>query len=81
MTQNVEIVKAVQDELVDGCTARHRLIGGGRGKGASWAINRILLLEAMSKPLFIVCVREVQQSIKHSVQKLLVDTIRYFNWS
>jgi phage terminase large subunit len=32
----------------------------------------------MLEPLFIVCVREVQKTIQHSVKKLLEDTIKYF---
>ena len=80
MTQEVEIVAKIQEELIDNCNARHRIIYGGRGKGASWGIARILLLEAMSMSLFIVCVREVQKSIQHSVQKLLKDTIAYYHW-
>jgi len=80
MQQNVEIIKKIKDELVDNCDARHRIVYGGRGKGASWSIARILLLEAMAEELFIVCVREVQKSIELSVQKLLVDTIKLFGW-
>jgi len=79
-TQVVEIIKKVHDELVIDCDARHRIIYGGRGKGASWSIARILLLEAMTEELFVVCVREVQKSIELSVQKLLVDTIKLFGW-
>lgn len=75
MTQVIEIIPKVQEALVENCNARHRIIYGGRGKGASWSICRILLVEGMQKKLFIVCVREVQLSIKHSVQKLLSDTI------
>jgi phage terminase large subunit len=74
----IEIVDKVKDTLVDNCKKRHRLIVGGRGKGASWSIARILLMEAMATPLFIVCVREVQKTIQHSVKKLLEDTIKYF---
>lgn len=80
MEQKVEVIKKVYDELVTGCTARHRIVYGGRGKGASWSIARILLLEGMTEELFIVCVREVQKSIELSVQKLLVDTIKHFGW-
>jgi hypothetical protein len=32
----------------------------------------------MEKPLFIVCVREVQKTIKDSVKKLLKDTIEFY---
>lgn len=80
MTQQVEIIKKVKDELIDNCDARHRIIYGGRGKGASWSIARILLLESMQQELFNVCVREVQKSIQYSVQKLLADTIKYYGW-
>lgn len=79
-TQVVEIVEKVKAELYDDCESRHRLIVGGRGKGASWSIARILLLEGMAEPLFIPCVREVQKTIKHSVKKLLEDTIKEFGW-
>ena len=78
--QEVQIISKVKDELVDDCDKRHRLIVGGRGKGASWSIARILLLEGMLDPLFILCVREVQKTIKYSVKKLLDDTIAYYHW-
>lgn len=81
MTQEVEIIDKIKNELVDNCEHRHRIVYGGRGKGASWSIASILLLEGMSEELFIVCVREVQKSIQHSVQKLLVDTIKRYNWN
>lgn len=76
-TINIEIVEKVKNKLVD-CDKRHRLIVGGRGKGASWSIARILLTEGMGEPLFIVCVREVQKTMKDSVIKLLKDTIKTF---
>lgn len=78
--QEVEIVSKVKEQLVDNCDKRHRLIVGGRGKGASWSIARILLMEGMLDPLFILCVREVQKTIKYSVKKLLDDTIAYYGW-
>lgn len=79
MIQKVSIIKKVKDKLV--CSdKRHRIIYGGRGKGASWSIARILLLEGMRETLFISCVREVQKTIKYSVKKLLEDTIKEFQW-
>jgi len=77
-TLNIEVIDKVINTLVTDCNKRHRLIVGGRGKGASWSIARILLTEGMSKPLFIPCVREVQKTIKDSVKKILKDTIGYF---
>lgn len=78
--QMVEIPEKIQTTLIDNCTKRHRLIVGGRGKGASWSIARILLLDGMREDLFIACVREVQKTIKHSVKKLLDDTIKMYGW-
>lgn len=80
MIQEVEIVKKVKDVLVSS-DRRHRIIYGGRGKGASWSIARILLLVGMREPLFIPCVREVQKTIKYSVKRLLEDTINHFKWN
>ena len=79
VTIELEIPEIVRRELVENCDKRHRLIVGGRGKAASWSIARILLWKGMSKPLFFPCVREVQKTIKHSVKKLLEDTIRANN--
>jgi len=74
MTKTVEIIGKVQDTLVHS-NKRHRIIVGGRGKGASWSIARILLIKGMTRPRFIPCIREVQKTIQHSVKKLLEDTI------
>ena len=77
--QKVAIIQKVKDVLVPSLK-RHKIIVGGRGKGASWSIARVLLLEGMQEPLFIACVREVQKTIKYSVYKLLEDTIATYKW-
>ncbi len=81
MIQEVRIIQKVKDVLVPS-EKRHKLIVGGRGKGASWSIARIFLLKGMREPLFIPCVREIQKTIKYSVKKLLDDTIKelHFEW-
>ena len=61
-------------------TARHRLVWGGRNKGASWQIAMYLLDMAMKKPMFIPCVREVQKSTEHSVKKVLKETVERLEW-
>jgi phage terminase large subunit len=71
---DLPIVGKVHRTLVNS-QKRHRIIVGGRGKGASWSIARVLLARGMVEPRFIVCIREVQKSIEHSVKKLLDDTI------
>ncbi len=54
---------------------RYKVAYGGRGSSKSWTIARILLLMAMAKPLRVLCTREIQDSIKDSVHKLLKDQI------
>ena len=54
---------------------RYKIAYGGRGSSKSWTIARILLLQAMDKPMRILCTREIQDSIKDSVHKLLKDQI------
>ena len=54
---------------------RYKVAHGGRGSSKSWTIARILLIKAMQKPMRILCTREIQDSIKDSVHKLLKDQI------
>lgn len=54
---------------------RYKVAYGGRGSSKSWTIARMLLLKAMEKPIRILCLREIQDSIKDSVHKLLKDQI------
>lgn len=54
---------------------RYKVAYGGRGSAKSWSIARALLIQGASRKLRILCVREVQKSIKDSVHKLLKDQI------
>ncbi len=54
---------------------RYKIAYGGRGSSKSWTIARILLLKAMQQPMRVLCLREIQDSIKDSVHKLLKDQI------
>jgi len=56
--------------------ARYKIARGGRGSGKSWSIAKMLLIMAASKPLRVLCAREVQKSIKESVKALLDDQIQ-----
>ncbi|MDX5300153.1 MAG: phage terminase large subunit, partial [Gammaproteobacteria bacterium] len=57
--------------------ARYKVAHGGRGSGKSWAFARLILLRVVSSavPLRVLCARELQNSIKDSVHKLLADQI------
>lgn len=54
---------------------RYKVAYGGRGSGKSWNFARALLQQGVAKKLRILCTREVQNSIKDSVHKLLSDSI------
>lgn len=55
---------------------RHKIARGGRGSGKSWSVARILAVMAYAEPKRVLCVREVQKSIKESSHRLLADTIQ-----
>jgi len=54
---------------------RYKVARGGRGSGKSWSFARALLLMGTWSKLRILCTREIQNSIKQSVHKLLSDQI------
>lgn len=54
---------------------RYKVYYGGRSAGRSWGFARALLLLGTQRPLRILCVRELQNSISDSVHKLLSDQI------
>ena len=56
--------------------ARYKVLYGGRGSGKSWGIARALLLTGSSRPLRVLCTREVQKSIGQSVHQLMKDQIQ-----
>jgi phage terminase large subunit len=56
--------------------APYKVIFGGRYGFKSWSVARALLLLGISKPIRVLCAREVQVSIKASVHQILEDQIR-----
>lgn len=59
---------------------RIKFYHGGRGGGKSYAFADCLLLLGRQKKMFIACLREIQDSIKESVYKLLCDRISYYGY-
>jgi PBSX family phage terminase large subunit len=53
-------------------------IFGGRGSAKSWGVADFLLAKGIEKTRRILCAREVQNSIKDSVHKLLSDRITFY---
>lgn len=54
---------------------RYIVLKGGRGGTKSWSAARACLIRGFQEPLRVLCVREVQRSIKDSVHQLLADQI------
>jgi phage terminase large subunit len=59
-----------------GKRVRYRVFWGGRGSGKSWAIAEALIRKAAAVPLRVLCLREIQNTMRDSSHKVLSDTIR-----
>ena len=59
---------------------RYIVVYGGRGSGKSHSVATYLLLKSMERKTRILCVREIQNSIRDSVWKLLCDKIFEYEW-
>lgn len=57
---------------------RIKFFYGGRGGGKSYAFADALLMLGLQKKLLVACVREIQESIKDSVHRLLSDRISFY---
>ena len=59
-------------------STRYAFLRGGRGSGKSWSVADYIIAKCVENPdLSVVCLRQVQKSIKHSSKKLLEDRIRH----
>lgn len=56
--------------------SRYKVFYGGRGGAKSWSFARKLIEKAHKQCLRILCTRELQNSIKDSVHRILSDQIR-----
>ena len=59
---------------------RYKLYWGGRAGGKSFGFADSLIIRARMGKFFVACVREVQNSIKDSVYKLLKDRVEYYGF-
>ena len=57
---------------------RYKFYYGGRGGGKSYAFADSLALLGAQKKIFVACLREIQDSIKDSVYKLLCERIELY---
>ena len=54
---------------------RYKILYGGRGGAKSWGAVRALIILATKSKIRILCAREIQNSIRDSVHKLISDQI------
>lgn len=59
---------------------RYIVLRGGRGSAKSHSVAAFLLIKALQSKVRILCTREIQNSIKDSVWKLLCDKISEYKW-
>jgi len=61
--------------------SRYKVFYGGRGAAKSWSFAIVLIILALQSKLRILCAREIQNSIKDSVHRLLQDQIEKMGFS
>lgn len=71
----IEIPEAAECLFTDHGSVRYRAIHGGRGSAKSHSFATALVVKARSRPLRVLCAREIQKSIRDSVKRLLDDKI------
>ena len=62
-----------------GKPSRYKALHGGRGGGKSHFFATEVLVRCLAKTTRVVCIREIQVSIRDSVKQLLVDKIHELN--
>ncbi|WP_175658206.1 PBSX family phage terminase large subunit [Burkholderia vietnamiensis] len=75
--QGTEHDTSISEDFLPLLDGKYRFVSmrGGRGSGKSVTAAKILLIQAYSKPIKVLCFREVQNSIKDSVYTSLLDLI------
>jgi len=63
-----------------GSNYRYNVMYGGRGGSKSWAIAVILLVKTLQSKCLVLCAREIQNTIKDSVHRLLRSTVARYEW-
>ena len=81
VTQNAKVVEWPEKlqclfwPQINGMPVRYRVLYGGRGGAKSWGIARALVIKAAQQPLRVLCARELQNSVRDSVHRVLCDQI------
>ena len=73
--QDLETYMPEKAQEVIGSRARYKVLRGGRGGGKSYSFADALIALTLHAPLRVLCTREMQNSIRDSVHRLLRDRI------
>src|SRR3990167_3934506 len=73
--EEVEIYFSQKAQNVLEAKSRYKVLYGGRGGGKSYNFADWLIIRASNEKLRILCTREMQNSIRDSVYRLLCDRI------
>lgn len=79
MEISIDIPEPFQELFQPSKKWRHYCYHGGRSSAKSTTVGTNLVVLATSKPIRVLCCREVQNSIAESVHKLLADIIGKYN--
>lgn len=77
-TRNVDITIPESMIWVLQEKARYKIGWGGRNAAKSWNSKTVILLRSMQERINVLCTRQVLNSIKQSVHKLLIELIEYY---
>lgn len=58
--------------------ARYKVFYGGRGSGKTYAVTAFLIIRSLQEKITVLCTREIQESMRDSVHKVLREHINKF---
>jgi len=68
---NIDYVEKIHDFFENNQHKEIFVIGGGRGKGATWGIGNELIQHALQREEFILCTREIKESVDYSSRRVI----------
>lgn len=71
MEIKIKYIPKIYDFFEDNPDARIYVIAGGRGKGATWAIGNEILVRSFQRKHFVICTREIKDTVDHSSRRTI----------
>lgn len=81
-SRKLQVSEKIANVLLDKSQKwRYRVLAGGRCGGKDYAISSIIIERAVTEPIRVLFTREIQNSIKESIHRLLCDQIARMGYS